>query len=38
VRCGCEVSKRVGFRYLIARRLGHAMGIDVAKGPEDTVF
>ncbi len=26
-----------GFRYLIARKLGLAMGIDVACGPEDTV-
>jgi hypothetical protein len=27
-----------GFRYLMARRLGIYMGIDVAKGPEDTAF
>ncbi len=27
-----------GFRYLIARRYGFAMGIDVARGPEDTAF
>ena len=27
-----------GVRYLIARRLGLQAGIDVAKGPEDTVF
>jgi hypothetical protein len=33
-----EVSKGLGFRYLIARRYGFAMGIDVAKGPEDTAF
>lgn len=33
-----RVSKGVGFRYLIARRYGFNMGIDVAKGPEDTVF
>jgi hypothetical protein len=26
----------VGFRYLVARRLGIYMGLDVAKGPEDT--
>jgi hypothetical protein len=25
-----------GFRYLIARRYGFAMGLDVARGPEDT--
>jgi hypothetical protein len=28
----------VGFRYLIARRLGIYMGADVARGPEDTAF
>ena len=28
----------VGFRYLIARRLGMYMGADIAKGPEDTAF
>jgi len=28
----------VGFRYLLARRYGVAMGIDVARGPEDTAF
>ena len=28
----------VGFRYLIARRLGLYMGADIAKGPEDTAF
>jgi hypothetical protein len=28
----------VGFRYLIARRLGFYMGVDIAKGPEDTAF
>lgn len=27
-----------GFRYLIARRYGFEMGMDVARGPEDTVF
>ena len=27
-----------GFRYLIARRLGMRVGIDVAKGPEDTFW
>jgi hypothetical protein len=33
-----RVSKGLGFRYLIARRYGFAMGVDVAKGPEDTAF
>jgi hypothetical protein len=28
----------VGFRYLIARRLGLYMGADIARGPEDTAF
>jgi hypothetical protein len=28
----------VGMRYLIARRLGIYMGLDVARGPEDTAF
>jgi len=28
----------VGFRYLLSRRLGLAGGIDVARGPEDTVL
>ena len=32
------VSKGVGFRYLVARRLGLAVGIDVAKGPEKTAY
>jgi hypothetical protein len=27
-----------GFRYLLARRLGMRVGIDVAKGPDDTYF
>jgi hypothetical protein len=27
-----------GFRYLIARRYGMQMGIDVADGPDDTVL
>ena len=26
-----------GFRYLIARKLGLGVGIDIAVGPEDTV-
>ncbi|OUR82728.1 hypothetical protein A9Q75_05420 [Colwellia psychrerythraea] len=33
-----RVSKGAGFRYLIARRYGFKMGVDIAKGPEDTVF
>ncbi len=33
-----RVSKGAGFRYLIARRYGFNMGLDIAKGPEDTVF
>ena len=32
------VSKGGGFRYLIARRYGFEMGLDVARGPEETVF
>jgi hypothetical protein len=32
------ISKGVGFRYLIAKKLGLWSGIDVAAGPEDTVF
>ena len=32
------ISKGVGFRYLIAKKLGLWSGIDVASGPEDTVF
>ncbi len=35
---GPVVSKGIGFRYLIARRLGLQAGLDVAKGPEDTAF
>ena len=27
-----------GFRYLIARRLGMRVGIDIAKGPEETYW
>ena len=27
-----------GFRYLLARRLGMQVGIDVARGPDDTAF
>jgi len=33
-----EVSKGVGFRYQIARRYGLHAGIDVARGPEDTIW
>jgi len=33
-----RVSKGLGFRYQLARRYGFHMGIDVARGPEDTVF
>lgn len=33
-----RVSKGAGFRYLIARRYDFNMGLDIAKGPEDTVF
>ncbi|GAW97547.1 MULTISPECIES: BamA/TamA family outer membrane protein [Colwellia] len=33
-----RVSKGAGFRYLVARRYGFNMGIDIAQGPEDTVF
>jgi len=32
------VSKGVGFRYVVARRLGLAMGVDIARGPEKTAF
>ncbi|MNL65382.1 hypothetical protein D3C87_1897100 [compost metagenome] len=28
----------VGFRYLIARLVGFQMGLDLARGPEETVF
>lgn len=33
-----RMTKGAGFRYLIARRYDFNMGIDIAKGPEDTVF
>lgn len=33
-----RVTKGAGFRYLIARRYGFEMGLDVARGPEETVF
>lgn len=35
---GTIFSGGVGFRYLAARALGLEVGIDVAKGPEDTAF
>jgi hypothetical protein len=35
---GNVVTKGVGFRYLLARRLGLAAGIDVAWGPEKTAW
>ena len=28
----------VGFRYLVARKLGMYAGLDVARGPEDTAL
>ncbi len=33
-----RVSKGMGLRYLLAKKLGMQGGIDVAKGPEDTYF
>lgn len=33
-----RVAKGGGFRYLIAKRYGFEMGLDVARGPEETVF
>jgi hypothetical protein len=33
-----QVSQGVGFRYLIAKKFGFNMGIDIARGPEDTVW
>lgn len=33
-----ESTVGLGFRYLLAKRYGVAMGIDVARGPEDTAF
>ncbi|HEX3057876.1 MAG TPA: hypothetical protein VHP62_00840, partial [Usitatibacter sp.] len=33
-----QVMKGVGFRYLLARRLGMAAGIDVAWGPEKAAW
>jgi len=34
---GAVASKGLGFRYLLARRLGLRVGLDVAQGPDDTV-
>ena len=33
-----RISNGLGFRYLIARRYDFNMGVDIAKGPEDTVL
>jgi hypothetical protein len=33
-----RVTKGGGFRYLIARRYGFEMGIDIAQGPNQTIF
>jgi hypothetical protein len=33
-----RTTKGAGFRYLVARRYGFEMGLDIARGPEDTVF
>ncbi|MFT6757778.1 MAG: outer membrane translocation and assembly module TamA [Chitinophagales bacterium] len=33
-----QINKGVGFRYLIAKQYGFNMGLDVARGPEDTVW
>ena len=33
-----RVARGGGFRYLIARRYGFEMGMDIARGPEETVF
>ena len=33
-----RVTHGAGFRYLIANRYGFEMGLDIARGPEDTVF
>ena len=35
---GSVSTKGAGFRYQIARRLGLYVGLDVAKGPEDTAI
>ena len=33
-----KVAGGLGFRYLIARRLGMRVGLDIARGPEDTAI
>ena len=33
-----RVAHGAGFRYLVASRYGFEMGLDIARGPEDTVF
>ncbi|KAA9134222.1 BamA/TamA family outer membrane protein [Marinihelvus fidelis] len=33
-----EATYGTGFRYLIAKRFGFAMGADIARGPEETAF
>lgn len=33
-----RVTQGLGFRYQVARRYGFDMGIDIAQGPEDTVW
>lgn len=33
-----RVAKGVGFRYLIAKRYGFEMGLDVARGPEEDII
>jgi hypothetical protein len=33
-----RVAKGLGFRYLIARRYGFEVGLDIARGPEEDVF
>ncbi len=35
---GSLINKGAGFRYHIARRYGVFMGLDIARGPEDTVW
>lgn len=32
------IARGIGFRYLIASKLGLKMGLDIARGPEDTAF
>ncbi len=32
-----KISKDVGFRYLITRRYGFDLGLDIARGHEETV-